>query len=636
VAKKDKSSESLASAGPYFLSLVEAGQDCVRVLSPDGVLHHMNAHGRQLLELDDAHAHLGSYWPLLWPATFKTVVEDAVTAARDGRATHFRGFCPTAKGASRWWDTSVVPIRGAGGSIDWLLATSRDITRQIEIGSFLSTTINLLPVSLMVKSARDGRYVLINKAAEAMLGVRAEDMVGRAAADLFPPAVAAAFAAEDAEVIASGQVKTTTEEPVVMINGELRYFDTKKVATRGEDGAHHIVAVAEDVTDRFESSRALKTALAKAEEASQAKLSFLANISHELRTPLNGVVGLSDSLARAPLAPRERDLAGMVLASAKTLQRLLNDVIDVASLDTGELAIEPDVFALASCVHATASPWRRLAKAKGLRLTIQLDADVMVYADHGRVGQIISNLLSNAVKFTPSGRITIRGERHSEAFRVLVTDTGVGVPADQAERIFERFNQADAAITRRYGGAGLGLPFARDLATRMGGALGYESGDEGSVFWLELPLAQAAPPTEPSGPDPERPLRFLVADDHPTNRLVIETILEPFGDVIAVADGRQALDAFAAATFDVVLMDLQMPVMDGLTAIAEIRAFEGRSHRSRTPIVVVSASALPEHVEIARAAGADLHLAKPVQLHRLVAALDVVLAATPSAEPLQD
>jgi signal transduction histidine kinase/CheY-like chemotaxis protein len=439
--------------------------------------------------------------------------------------------------------------------------------------------------------------------------------------------VAAAFAAEDAEVIASGQVKITTEEPVVMVNGELRYFDTKKIATRGEDGAHHIVAVAEDVTERFENSQALKTALATAEEASQAKLSFLANISHELRTPLNGVVGLSDSLTRASLPPRERDLAGMVLTSAKTLQRLLNDVIDVASLDTGELTIEPDVFALAPCIQATASPWRRLARSKGLRLTINLDADARVYADHGRVGQIINNLLSNAVKFTPSGRITIRGERRGEAFRVLVTDTGVGVPPEQAERIFERFNQADAAITRRYGGAGLGLPFARELATRMAGSLGYESGDQGSVFWLDLPMAGGASSTEPPRPDPARQLRFLVADDHPTNRLVIETILEPFGDVIAVADGRQALDAFAAAPFDVVLMDLQMPVMDGLTAIGEIRAFEDRAHRARTPIVVVSASALPEHVEIARAAGADLHLAKPVQLHRLVAALDVALAA---------
>lgn len=590
----------------------------------------MNAHGRQLLELGDDHGHLGSYWPLLWPMAFRTVVEDAVTAAREGRATNFRGFCPTAKGASRWWDTSVVPIRGEGGSVDWLLATSRDVTDQIEIGSFLSTTINLLPVSLMVKTAHDGRYVLVNKAAEAMLGIKAEDIVGRAAANLFPPAVAAAFAAEDEEVIASGQVKITTDEPVVMTTGEVRYFDTKKVATRGDDGAHHIVAVAEDVTERFENSLALKSALAKAEEASQAKLSFLANISHELRTPLNGVVGLSDSLSQAGLPQRERDLAAMVLASAKTLQRLLNDVIDVASLDTGELTIEPGVFALASCIQATASPWRRLARAKGIRLTSQLDGDVMVVADQGRVGQIVSNLLSNAVKFTPSGRITISGERRGEVFRLFVADTGVGVAAEQAATIFERFNQANAATTRRYGGAGLGLPFARELATRMGGALGYETGDHGSIFWLDLPVAESSSMIAPAGPDAKRALRFLVADDHQTNRLVIETILGPFGDVFAVEDGRQALEAFQANAFDVVLMDLQMPVMDGLTAIGEIRAFESRSHRPRTPIVVVSASALPEHVEIARAAGADSHLAKPVQLQSLVLAVEEVLNATSS------
>lgn len=524
-----------------------------------------------------------------------------------------------------------MPIRGADGVIDWLVATSRDVTSQIEMDSFLSTTIDLLPVSLMVKSAQDGRYVLINKAAEAMLGVDAQDVVGRTATELFPPAVAAAFAAEDADVIASGEIKITTDEPVVMTSGALRYFDTKKVATQGEHGARHIVAVAEDVTERFESSVALKAALARAEEAGQAKLSFLANISHELRTPLNGVVGLSDSLARAALPPRERDLAGMVLTSAKTLQRLLNDVIDVASLDTGALTIDSDAFALAPCVHATVAPWRRLARAKALRLTVRLDTDVEILGDQGRVGQILSNLLSNAVKFTPSGRITVSGETRGEMFRISVTDTGIGVSADKAETIFQRFTQADATITRRHGGAGLGLPLARELAARMGGDLGYESDHRGSVFWLDLPIAKdSCPPQQPEATTGGA-LRFLVADDHPTNRLVLQTILAPLGEVFAVEDGREALDAFEASAFDVVLMDLQMPIMDGLTAIAEMRAWEDRWHRQRTPIVVVSASALPEHVDTAQTAGADYHLPKPVQVHQLIAALGAVLSSTPAA-----
>jgi PAS domain S-box-containing protein len=560
------------------------------------------------------------------------VVKHAVEAARAGRATSFRGFCPTAKGVGKWWDTSVVPIRGADGQIDWILATSRDITAEIETSAFLQTIVNLLPVSLMVKSASDGRYVLINRAAEAMLGVKADEFLGHCVAELFPPSVAAAFAAEDAEVIASGQVKATVEEPVVMTDGELRYFDTKKVATHGENGARHIVAVAEDVTDRRERSLALKAALAQAEQASQAKLSFLANMSHEIRTPLNGVIGLSDSLGRAKLAPAERQLAAMVKTSAQSLQSLLNDVLDVASLDAGDLAIQVRAFELGPCIQATAIPWRRLARAKGLRLTSHVDAGGLVMGDEARVSQIISNLLSNAVKFTQAGKITLQATTSGAICRIMVADTGVGIPADKTAEIFERFKQADDSSTRRYGGAGLGLPFARDLAERMNAKLDYESRPgEGSRFWLDLPAAAIDASQQAEAGEETRPLRFLVADDHPTNRLVLETILRPLGEVISVENGQQALDAFDGHVFDAILMDLQMPVMDGLTAIGRIRAIEEQGGRGRTPIIVVSASALAEHVTIARAAGADRHLAKPVQFDTLLGELQACLnlAETP-------
>ena len=617
----DRRVSTLQTAGSYFLSLVEAGQDCVRVLSPDGLLHHMNAHGRALLELDDDHQHLGAYWPSLWPADSQAAVQSAVERGARGEASGFRAYCPTAKGRAKWWDTSVVPIRGVDGMVDWLLATSRDITDEIDTRSFLSTLLDLLPLSLMVKSGFDGRYVLINRAAEMMLGVEAGDIVGKRAVDLFPPAIAAAFDREDAQVLRDDQIKATLGEAVVMPNGDLRFFDTKKVATQGQ--VRHVIAVGEDVTERHLASLALQDALSQAEAASQAKMAFLTSMSHEIRTPLNGVIGLAESLARGKLAEPERRLARMIQASARTLQSLLNGVLDLAGLDADDLPLEIAPFDLASSVKAAVTPWRSLARAKGLRVVFRADPGVMATGDQGRVGQILGNLLSNAVKFTPSGAIHVNVRRVAGCARTSVSDTGVGFAADRADAIFKRFERADEALARSVPGAGLGLAFARELAERMGGSIGCESRpDQGSSFWLDLPLA-----SDPAGENlateesPGRALRCLLADDHPTNRLVVETMLGPIAQVTSVENGALALEAFQNDSFDVVLMDLQMPVMDGLTAIRAIRAFEGGASRAPTPIIVISASGLAQHVEAARLAGADRHLAKPIRMEALLLAL---------------
>ena len=617
----DRRASTLDTAGSYFLSLVEAGQDCVRVLSPDGRLHHMNAHGRALLDLDEDHQHLGAYWPSLWPEDSRASVRSSVERGARGEASGFRAFCPTAKGRAKWWDTSVVPIRGVDGTVDWLLATSRDITEEIDTRSFLSTLLDLLPLSLMVKSGFDGRYVLINRAAEEMLGVEAGDIVGKRAVDLFPPAVAASFDQEDAEVLRDDHIRTTLGEAVVMPNGDLRFFDTKKVATQGQ--VRHVIAVGEDVTERHLASLALQAALGQAEAASQAKMAFLSSMSHEIRTPLNGVIGLAESLARGKLAESERRLARMIQASARTLQALLNDVLDLAGLDADDLPLEIAPFDLTSSVKAAIAPWRSLARAKGLRLVVRAAPRVMTSGDQGRVGQILGNLFSNAVKFTPSGAIDVSVQSIAGGARVCVNDTGVGFPADRAEAIFNRFERADQTEGRSAGGAGLGLAFARELAERMGGSIGCESrAGHGSRFWLDLPLAPDRPGEDPATEaSVGRPLRCLLADDHPTNRLVVETMLGPIAQVVSVENGALALEAFQNDRFDVVLMDLQMPVMDGLTAIRAIRNFEAGQDRARTPVIVLSASGLPQDVDAARRAGADQHLAKPIRMDTLLLAL---------------
>ncbi|MGZ9099009.1 MAG: ATP-binding protein [Brevundimonas sp.] len=388
---------------------------------------------------------------------------------------------------------------------------------------------------------------------------------------------------------------------------------------------------------QWRSAGHLRLARRAAEEASRSKSDFLANMSHEIRTPLNGVVAMADALARSDLPPREREMVEIVRSSSGTLERLLSDILDSAKIESGQITIEAAPFHLGDLVRETAALWEPKAAAKGVALDVELDDDVQarVYGDGVRVRQILTNLVSNALKFTEAGVVSMRVEALAgDRVRFTVTDTGVGFEPDQKARIFGRFHQADGSITRRFGGTGLGLAISRELAELMGGLLDCDSQPGvGSRFWLEIPL----PPADagagdalahPEGDLEATTLRVLLADDHPANRKVIEILLSGTGaELICVADGREALDAFEDGVFDLVLMDMQMPVMDGLTATRGIRVFEAARGRARTPVLMLTANAMAEHVEAGRLAGADGHLAKPVTAATLFAAISEALAA---------
>ena len=389
-----------------------------------------------------------------------------------------------------------------------------------------------------------------------------------------------------------------------------------------------------DVTASERATEALKHAKEAAEAANQAKGDFLANMSHEIRTPLNGVLGVVDVLERTRLSAHQREMVGIIQSSASTLQRLLADVLDSSRIDSGELTIEPRPFDLRVLVEQTAQLHAPTARGKGVAFVTDFQAPAgWVEGDPERVRQVLGNLLSNAVKFTDQGRVTLAVAGVGEdRVRFTVTDTGVGFDAEFHHRLFDRFEQADASITRRFGGSGLGLAIARGVCERMGGSLTAASTPgEGSTFVLELPLpacqVAAAPAPAPARADVTglAPLRVLLADDHPVNRRVVELVLA-VADVAltSVENGQEAVDAFVAGTFDLVLMDLQMPVMDGLEAIGHIRAHETGCGGGRTPIYVLSASALPEHLAASKAVGADAHLSKPIMAEDLLAVIETV------------
>ncbi|QUD86603.1 ATP-binding protein [Phenylobacterium montanum] len=395
-----------------------------------------------------------------------------------------------------------------------------------------------------------------------------------------------------------------------------------------------------DITDMKRQAAELEAALRRAEAASSAKDEFLANMSHEIRTPLNGVLGLAEVLRRTSLDPMQRDLVGVIVSSAGALNQILADVLDLSRLEAGRIEIESRPFDLGELLRETAALFAPTARGKGLALACEIAPDVQrrVVGDPTRLKQILANLLSNAVKFTEAGSVTLSADRAARGeVRFEVADTGIGFTPTEAARLFERFQQADGSITRRFGGTGLGLSICRQLVELMGGRIAAAgSPGEGACFTLLLPLAEApvAAPTDAQTAATAPGVKVLVADDNPTNRRVAEMILSAAGaQVIAVEDGAEAVRAFEAQAFDVILMDLQMPRMDGLTAIRAIRRQEAATGAGRIPIVVLSANVMAEHRSASAEAGADDHLGKPFRAEELIEA--VIRAAEAGAENLR-
>jgi signal transduction histidine kinase len=386
----------------------------------------------------------------------------------------------------------------------------------------------------------------------------------------------------------------------------------------------------------------LRQAVGRAEAAAQAKAEFLANMSHEIRTPLNGMLALAELLAREVDDPVHRKIARTILDSTGALERLLADALDLSRVDAGKLEIRAEPFRPADVVARVAALFRNAAAAKGLRLKTVIDpaARVVAEGDALRLQQVLTNLVSNAIKFTEDGLVRCSVAAGDDGFRFEVRDSGIGFDPARAEALFGRFEQADSSIAARFGGSGLGLAISRRLAELMGGRLTAQSAPgKGSTFTLTVPLpvlehAPAPAPADtaaPALPRAGRAPRILVAGDHEVNRRVLEVLLGGLGmNVMSVADGAQALDAVRSGGVDAVVIDVQMPVLDGLAAIREIRAFEAERRLARLPVIALSGHASEAHRARSLAAGADRHLTKPVHAEALAAALYELLSSAPA------
>lgn len=495
----------------------------------------------------------------------------------------------------------------------------------------------------------NGKIMSLNKAAERATGYTRGEALTMNAAQLLKPRDLVRARQIIQSHLAGGSANKC-EVAVVTKHGREMLLELSNRLLFDKGRPAGIQGIARDITDRKrwevqlgqyarelqQKNEELSAALNAAREATEAKSRFLANMSHEIRTPMNGVVGMTELLLGTALAPEQREYAEAVRSSAEALLSVINDILDISKIEAGKMELVEAPFEPGSVLDQVCALLAVQARPKGLQLTASLDAAVprVLIGDGARLRQVITNLVGNAIKFTDRGEVSIRMEVEREAagisvIRAAIRDTGIGIAPEHRTRLFESFTQADTSTTRRYGGTGLGLAISRQLIELMGGHIGFDTEvGRGSTFWFTVPLRKAAGAHVSSTEGDLRSLnaalseadrsgvRILLAEDNEVNRRIALRMLEKSGfQAEAVENGRQAVDAVASGCYDLVLMDVHMPEMDGFAATAAIRSREGEARH--TPIIAMTARAMSGDREKCLAAGMDDYVSKPVRLEDL-------------------
>jgi len=484
-----------------------------------------------------------------------------------------------------------------------------------------------------LESDAQWRAVYVNDKFAAIHGYMPGEMIGLALGDLMAPSMEETLGALQEELRTTGVWQGEVER----LRKDSSTFPARVSLTvfKNASGATMAVGSCLDITARKETEAKLLEATRRAEAANRAKDEFLANMSHEIRTPMNGVLGMAGLLAETDLDTQQRSLLRDMQSSARGLLAVINDILDISKIEAGQLPLNEAPFEPRRVVESV----RGLLEADAgrhytiLKFLTSEQVPRSLVGDAARIRQILVNLVSNAIRFTEAGAVDVsvdcpQRDADRVVLEVAVTDNGEGIPEEMLGEIFEKFTQVDGSLTRQHGGAGLGLPISKELVELMGGEIGVTSEPgQGARFWFSLPLAihSSAPVEQPSAaPHSPRALAapgtVLVVEDNPINQTIASMILQKHGwEVITAEHGQQALDLLEGTTVDAILMDVQMPVMDGLTATAQIREREG--HRRHTPIIAMTAHAMVGDRERCLDAGMDDYVSKPVTPETLLGAI---------------
>jgi PAS domain S-box-containing protein len=486
-----------------------------------------------------------------------------------------------------------------------------------------------------IDSTNDGYWVLngnadivdVNTGYCNMVGYSRQQILQMCIADFEEVATQANIRTQVRRILDRGHERFETQHR----HADGHWVDLEITVTRVD--SNHLVAFLRDISSRKATERALLEASRVADAANQAKSRFLANMSHEIRTPLNAVIGFTELMLETSLDPTQREYLSLVGSSADSLMGVLNDILDFSKIEAGKFTLETRPVALRQLLQVSVASLDARAQMKGLTLACHVDDTVpeFVLGDPGRLRQVLVNLCDNAVKFTNSGSVIVRAtatavEQGHTRLQVSIEDTGIGIDASLMSTIFESFQQADTSITRLYGGSGLGLAICRNLLQLMGGTITVSSRPmSGSTFVIQIPLqlddtsSQASTSTITAlaaDARPQRPLQVLLVEDNAINQKLCTHMLESWGHVVTPAtNGEQGLRLFAQQTWDLVLMDMQMPIMSGVEATHRMRSLEGWG--KQTPIIGVTANAMASDKQACLDAGMDDHLAKPYSAREL-------------------
>jgi PAS domain S-box-containing protein len=540
----------------------------------------------------------------------------------DGSLRHLAGRMS----AERDLDGKVIALRGALVDISHLTLADEAVRTSEARYRLLADHSS----DIIVRVDLEDRILYVSPSCRT-LGYEPEELVGRLRWELTHPDDLPNLTAVRANLVQGvASARADREYRFMAKDGRWVWMEGSPAIIRDEAGMPiELVSQLRDITERKAFEAELMAARDAAEAAARAKSEFLANMSHEIRTPLTSIMGFSSLLQETTDLPPAADRYVQRISTAgQSLLSVVNDILDFSKLEAGQVDLDPHAFDPAAYVEDTVELLTTQAENKGLTLGLIIDDSVpaRIDADSSRVRQVLLNLVGNAIKFTAEGRVTVSMSHvmsdSGGMMRVQIADTGPGIPAERRDRLFQRFSQVDGSVSRNHGGTGLGLAICKGLVKLMGGEIGVESEvDRGSVFWFTFAAPSVGAARDFSAPDAAetemRPLHILVVDDVNVNRELVRAMLEPFGHSFVEAEnGAEAVEAALREPFDLILMDLQMPGMDGTAATRAIRATS--TANGLTPILALSANVLPDHLAACDAAGMDDHIGKPIQPMRLL------------------